>query len=362
MLDFDDEWGSNDFMGMPQQQQQPPVQQQQQPAPVGSTSKAFVEQAPVQAAFEPVQAQKQQPVQADMGQQMNLGFQDDWGGDGWGQTPMQSFDPPAQTQALQYQQPPVVTQQFQEPVVAQQPDQKEEEVQAQVVKQEQAPVQKQQKGVAIGGSSGVSQWGQQKANQFAQPVHKKRQRKKKNQPKKAPMTSQSPTKQKVETSPVVAPAQAFSSNDGDANTIDELKQQVAQLTQRVLLLEQAKTDVLLGVCTLNSSGEVDGNGYVYWNSNHILKPREQRYSLSEDLTRLVVKTRALYQITFNSSGENPMLIVDGDIYASTHTSQQSSNSVNLFLYLAEGAEISGAVQSKGNKNACEHWLCVRLVS
>merc|ERR1719195_480190 len=138
---------------------------------------------------------------------------------------------------------------------------------------------------------------------------------------------------------------------------------------------QKSANVSTTVVTLNSTGAINSEGVLVWDSNHIIKPRKD-LKLIDDNTEVIVLVRGLYQITFTTCGPNPTLLVNGDTYAAAISPLSSQNrtgttSINIYLFLAEKTPIAGRINTamlpKGatsitrDGDPCEHWLCARLV-
>jgi len=189
--------------------------------------------------------------------------------------------------------------------------------------------------------------------------------------RKAPLSSQSasvPPKHSIQNE-----ASAVSTDD---STVQMLMDKVRDLEMKVaeLSMTQSVKSVSTTVVTLNSTGAINSEGWLIWDSNHIIKPRKD-LKLSEDNTEVIVLVRGLYQITFTTCGPNPTLLVNGDTYAAAISpmsqNRTGTTSINIYLFLAEKTPIAGRINTAMlPKNAtsitrdgdpCEHWLCARLV-
>merc|ERR1719297_541192 len=136
--------------------------------------------------------------------------------------------------------------------------------------------------------------------------------------------------------------------------VQTLMEKVRELERKVEELEHRQIEQLGNVCTLNSTGKVNSEFQVVWDStNHIIRPQKGLKLIEPEKVFLEVSHRGLYQITFTTCGTNPQLIINGHVYAaaksapsaSTRDSRTSSSTscVNIYLYLDEKATIAGRV-------------------
>jgi len=371
---FGDEW-ENDF-GAAAHEDEPvadPVPQITQQAPIGR-------EAPKQS---PIMQQTQaisEPTQYDAPQQTSYlhNFGDEWdnSGDLTG-APMTSSIPYSST----FQD---TTQQTAEPEKTEAPEEvvqsKEEEETVEPEeprrpapkKETRAPQPAQAERNDLNMPSSMGDWGKNKITSLgAQAPPKRRNNRRSEKPaRKAPMSSQpapavvqapvGPSKHQVTTEPSSVAVQD--------DLVQTLMEKVRTLEMQVEELEKRQMHQFGGVCTLNSTGKVNHDKFIVWDStNHIIKP-QKGLALLDDNVELQVSHRGLYQITFTTCGSNPQLVINGQTYAAARSGRDSRNTisstscVNIYLYLDENATIAGKVTDKiASENPCEHWLCVRLV-
>lgn len=211
-------------------------------------------------------------------------------------------------------------------------------------------------------SSSTVDWKKQNFTSTSQPSRTRR---------KAPIPSQSASAPKHS---IQNEASAVTSDDA---TVQMLMERVRDLEMKVaeLSMNQGPKAVSTTVVTLNSTGAINNEGFLVWDSNHIIKPRKD-LKLSDDNTEVIVLVRGLYQITFTTCGPNPTLLVNGDTYAAAISPLSSQNrtgttSINIYLFLAEKTPIAGRINNQmlpagamsvtNDGDPCEHWLCARLV-
>merc|ERR1719336_2936538 len=209
--------------------------------------------------------------------------------------------------------------------------------------------------------STMGDWGKNKITSLgAQAPPKRRNNRRNEKPaRKAPM--------KAAMSSQPAPAVQAPVGPSKHQLVQTLMEKVRALEMQVEELEKRQMHQFGGVCTLNSTGKVNHDKFIVWDStNHIIKP-QKGLALLDDNVELLVSHRGLYQITFTTCGSNPQLVINGQVYAAarsapTRNSVSSTSCVNIYLYLDENATIAGKVTDKiASENPCEHWLCVRLV-
>jgi len=372
---FDDDWGNDDFVKV---QRQEPVQAEPR-APQQNAIAPTITQQPVGSS---------QPVQFDS-QPATTGSSDVFGmnqfNDGWGDEPR--YDQQFNTAA---QDPPPAQAFIQEAKVTQEQKDVEEEVPSMPEKEPEpvedvapappapAPVKAAPMPAPIAPSrnvitsSTVADWGNNKS--FASSAASQTRNNRPNRPRKGPITTQTasvPPKHTIQTE-----ASSVVTQD---DTIKQLMEKVrGELEMKVQELETNQRSVSSTVVTLNSTGAVNSNGLMIWDSNHIIKPRKD-LKLSNDNTEVIVLVRGLYQITFTTCGPNPTLLVNGDTYAAAlspasapRSRRTGTTSINIYLFLAEDAKIAGRINknmlSEGatsiagpEGDPCEHWLCARLV-
>jgi len=366
---FGDEW-ENDF-GAAAHEDEPvadPVPQITQQAPIGR-------EAPKQS---PIMQQTQaisEPTQYDAPQQTSYlhNFGDEWETG----APMTSSIPYSST----FQD---TTQQTAEPEKTEAPEEvvqsKEEEETVEPEeprrpapkKETRAPQPAQAERNDLNMPSSMGDWGKNKITSLgAQAPPKRRNNRRSEKPaRKAPMSSQpapavvqapvGPSKHQVTTEPSSVAVQD--------DLVQTLMEKVRTLEMQVEELEKRQMHQFGGVCTLNSTGKVNHDKFIVWDStNHIIKP-QKGLALLDDNVELQVSHRGLYQITFTTCGSNPQLVINGQTYAAARSGRDSRNTisstscVNIYLYLDENATIAGKVTDKiASENPCEHWLCVRLV-
>jgi len=369
---FGDEWENDGFGATEDEPVADPVPQITQQAPIGR-------EAPKQS---PIMQQTQaisEPTQYDAPQQTSYlhNFGDEWdnSGDLTG-APMTSSIPYSST----FQD---TTQQTAEPEKTEAPEEvvqsKEEEETVEPEeprrpapkKETRAPQPAQAERNDLNMPSSMGDWGKNKITSLgAQAPPKRRNNRRSEKPaRKAPMSSQpapavvqapvGPSKHQVTTEPSSVAVQD--------DLVQTLMEKVRTLEMQVEELEKRQMHQFGGVCTLNSTGKVNHDKFIVWDStNHIIKP-QKGLKLLDDNVELQVSHRGLYQITFTTCGSNPQLVINGQVYAAarsapTRNSVSSTSCVNIYLYLDENATIAGKVTDKiASENPCEHWLCVRLV-
>merc|ERR1719219_1650171 len=205
----------------------------------------------------------------------------------------------------------------------------------------------------------MGDWGKNKITSLGAqaPPKRRNNRRSEKPPRKAPMSSQP--------APAVVQAPVGPSKH---QLVQTLMEKVRTLELQVEELEKRQMHPFGGVCTLNSTGKVNNEKFIVWDSrNHIIKP-QKGLNLLDDNVELQVSHRGLYQITFTTCGSNPQLVINGHVYAAARSATvsgsrlSSTSCVNIYLYLDEKATIAGKVTTKiASENPCEHWMCVRLV-
>jgi len=234
--------------------------------------------------------------------------------------------------------------------------------------------------------TGMGDWGKDKIQNLGktQPVVQSRaNNRKRPQGRKGPMKKQAAVQQ-TQQAPVQATQQApvgsapskvtastepSSVPQADMSLVQSLMEKVRALEMKVEELENRQIHQIGGVCTLNSTGKVNHDMHVVWDTpNHIIRPQKGLKLIEPDLVFLEVSHRGLYQITFTTCGSNPQLVINGHVYAAARSATasgsrlSSTSCVNIYLYLDEKATIAGKVTTKiASENPCEHWMCVRLV-
>jgi len=377
---FGDEWGNDGFGATADEPVADPVPQNTQQAPIGREAP---KQSPImqqtQAISEPTQYEA--PQQTSSSYLHNFG--DEWDTNDLTGAPMTSSIPYSST----FQD---TTQQTAVP--AQQPEQKEAPEEVQQVKQEEeieaaeeprrpapketrAPQPAQAERNDLNMPSTMGDWGKNKITSLgAQAPPKRRNNRRNEKPaRKAPMKAATSTQpaQAVVQAPVGPSKHQVTTEPSSVAVQDDLVQtlmeKVRTLELQVEELEKRQMHQFGGVCTLNSTGKVNDDKFIVWDStNHIIKP-QKGLNLLDDNVELQVSHRGLYQITFTTCGSNPQLVINGQVYAAarsaaTRNSVSSTSCVNIYLYLDENATIAGKVTDKiASENPCEHWLCVRLV-
>lgn len=351
---FGDEWGADGGWGMEE-----PVQTQVEHAPVAHENSTQPEQ--------PVPAKEAARFDAAPQQAGNSGF-NYFGEDEWGDSDLTGAMSSYTTML------PESTQQNQQ---AEQPEAKEEVVATkQEEKREEAVVEPEEPRAQKPAARSTVEWGKQNIQNLAKAPSKRRNNRRNDKPpRKAPMTSQ-PVAPVITQQPVgSAPSKHQVTTDPSSVSQDELVQslmdKVRSLEAKVEELENRQLHQLGGVCTLNSTGKVNHDLHVVWDStNHIIRPQKGLRLIEPEKVFLEVSHRGLYQITFTTCGSNPQLIINGHVYAAAKSAPTSSRDarlsstscVNIYLYLDEKATIGGKVTNQiASENPCEHWLCVRLV-
>jgi len=233
--------------------------------------------------------------------------------------------------------------------------------------------------IRVGGmGSSVGEWGKKNIQNLAKAPSKRRNNRRNEKAPRKAMNPQPVAPVALSTTPVgSAPSKHQVTTDPSSVSQDDLVQslmdKVRALEVKVEELENRQIHQLGGVCTLNSTGKVNNELQMVWDStNHIIRPQKGLKLIEPEKVFLEVSHRGLYQITFTTCGANPQLIINGHVYAaaksapstSTRDSRTSPSTccVNIYLYLDEKATIAGKVTEEiASENPCEHWLCVRLV-
>lgn len=204
------------------------------------------------------------------------------------------------------------------------------------------------------GSSKVQSWGANTTDMFAQPPQK--------QKRKPPIPAkQAVPQQKVEVKSVESPEMTM--KEQPRMESGPLLARIAQLEERLARLESDSQLSAQAICTLNSSGATKGSK-ISWSgsTNHILGPGDG-FELSEDSCSLHLKHTGYYEIMVNCYGSNPELVINEDVFASSHTIKGVSGHFGINLYLEQGAFIEVHARGKCVEgNACDHWLSVRRLS
>jgi len=369
---FEDEWGGADaYMDPtpPAQPQNPPVQQQ----PIGHDT-PVVTQAPAQneAKKDPAHA-----IQNQTGYNHFGGFQDEWDNNDLGGTMSGSFadQEPVAAPEKKDNKPEVVQTKEEE-----KPAEPEEPRRSAPKKETRAPKAAQAERSEFIGSGTDGGWGKKNIQNLAKgPSKRRNNRGRKDQPaRKAPIkTKPVPNVPVVATQMSAAPGSSQHQVTTDALSlpsehmvVQSLMDKVRELELKVAELENRQIQQVGAVCTLNSTGKVNQDFHVIWDStNHIIRPQKGLKLLEPEKVFLEVSARGLYQITFTTCGTNPQLIINGHVYAAARSSQQrdsrnvsSTTCVSIYLYLDERATIAGKVTDEiASENPCEHWMCVRLV-
>lgn len=219
--------------------------------------------------------------------------------------------------------------------------------------------------------TGMGDWGKDKIQNLGktQPVVQSRaNNRKRPQGRKGPMKKQAAVQQTQPGAPVQATQQA-PVGSVPSKLVQSLMERVRALEMEVEELKNRQIHQSGGVCTLNSTGKVNHDMLVVWDTpNHIIKPQKGLKLIEPDLVFLEVSHRGLYQITFTTCGSNPQLVINGHVYAAARSATasgsrlSSTSCVNIYVYLDEKATIAGKVTTKiASENPCEHWMCVRLV-
>jgi len=360
---FGDEWEGDEAV-----EDEPvaaPVPQITQQAPIGR-------EAPKQSRIIQQTQAPPEPTQYEAPQQTGFlhNFGDEWDNSDLTGAPMTSSIPYSSTFQDTTQQTAVPTLPEQTEAVEEVAQSKEEEeVEAEeplrpAPKKEtrapQPPAQAERNDLNMPSSMG--DWGKSKITSLGTQAPPKRRNNRRSEkpprkaPMKAPMSSQP--------APPVVQAPVGPSKH---QLVQTLMEKVRTLEMQVEELEKRQMHQFGGVCTLNSTGKVNNDKFIVWDStNHIIKP-QKGLNLLDDNVELQVSHRGLYQITFTTCGSNPQLVINGQVYAAarsapTRNSVSSTSCVNIYLYLDENATIAGKVTDKiASENPCEHWLCVRLV-
>jgi len=370
---FGDEWEGDEAV-----EDEPvaaPVPQITQQAPIGR-------EAPKQSRIIQQTQAPPEPTQYEAPQQTGFlhNFGDEWDNSDLTGAPMTSSIPYSSTFQDTTQQTAVPTLPEQTEAVEEVAQSKEEEeVEAEeplrpAPKKEtrapQPPAQAERNDLNMPSSMG--DWGKSKITSLGTqaPPKRRNNRRSEKPPRKAPMSSQpapavvqapvGPSKHQVTTEPSSVAVQD--------DLVQTLMEKVRALEMQVEELEKRQMHQFGGVCTLNSTGKVNHDKFIVWDStNHIIKP-QKGLALLDDNVELQVSHRGLYQITFTTCGSNPQLVINGQTYAAARSGRDSRNTisstscVNIYLYLDENATIAGKVTDKiASENPCEHWLCVRLV-
>lgn len=237
--------------------------------------------------------------------------------------------------------------------------------------------------ISMGPSSGIKDWGKQNISNLTTAPAKRRRNEKparkapmKNKQSVAPNAAPQPPVGSASKMQVTAPSTSKIQVTTDPTSVSSedlvqtLMEKVRELERKVEELEHRQIQQLGNVCTLNSTGKVNSEFQVVWDStNHIIRPQKGLKLVEPEKVFLEVSHRGLYQITFTTCGTNPQLIINGHVYAAARSAptrdarQLSSTScVNIYLYLDEKATIAGKVTDEiASENPCEHWMCVRLV-
>jgi len=373
-LAFDDGWGNdNSWQSQPAPEQQP-IAQYEEPVPVQSlpVQSLPVQSLPVQSLpvqSQPVQAVEAAPVpqqtMAPPQQQMmnNFGFEDEWGSFSQPQTSFaqpevntfsQADVTPFQSEPVSYKQSP--QQSFQKPM---EPSPKQMPVEEPVVEEPPAPEPEQNDFVGhqkLLGSSKVKKWGSQNTDWVGKQAPVKQQPKR----RKPPMTKQPVPQQKLEVKSL-EPAEPAPEKAPMSSDVPALMERIATLEDRLARLE-TNSNLSMAICTLNSKGETK-NGKITWHgsTNHILWP-ENGFELSPDFCSLLLKHTGYYEIMVNSYGQDPSLVINGDLFANCHTSKNVSGHFGINVYLEQNTAIEVHVRRSESGNACDHWLSVRRLA
>jgi len=376
---FGDEW-ENDGFGAEDEPVADPVPQITQQAPIGREAP---KQSPImqqtQAISEPTQYEA--PQQTSSSYLHNFG--DEWDTNDLTGAPMTSSIPYSSTFPDTTQQTAVPTQQPEQKEAPEEVTQVKEEEEIEAAEEPRRPAPKETRAPQpaqaerndLNMPSTMGDWGKNKITSLGAQAPPKRRNNRRNEkparkaPMKAAMSTQpapavvqapvGPSKHQVTTEPSSVAVQD--------DLVQTLMEKVRTLELQVEELEKRQMHQFGGVCTLNSTGKVNNDKFIVWDStNHIIKP-QKGLNLLDDNVELQVSHRGLYQITFTTCGSNPQLVINGQVYAAarsapTRNSVSSTSCVNIYLYLDENATIAGKVTDKiASENPCEHWLCVRLV-
>jgi hypothetical protein len=413
---FGDEWGNDGFGATKDEPVADPVPQITQQAPIGreAPKKSPIMQQ-TQAISEPTQSEAPQPTSSSY----LHNFGDEWDTNDLTGAPMTSSIPYSSTFPDTIQQSAVPTQQPEQKEAPEEVTQVKEEEEIEAAEEPRRPAPKETRAPQpaqaerndLNMPSTMGDWGKNKITSLGAQAPPKRRNNRRNekparkapmkaamstQPMKAAMSTQpmkaamgtqpmkaamstQPMKAAMSTQPAPAVVQAPvgpskhqvttepSSVAVQDDVVQTLMEKVRTLELQVEELEKRQMHQFGGVCTLNSTGKVNNDKYIVWDStNHIIKP-QKGLNLLDDNVELQVSHRGLYQITFTTCGSNPQLVINGQVYAAarsapTRNSVSSTSCVNIYLYLDENATIAGKVTDKiASENPCEHWLCVRLV-
>jgi len=376
---FGDEWENDGFGATEDEPVADPVPQITQQAPIGREAP---KQSPImqqtQAISEPTQYEA--PQQTSQNHFHNFG--DEWDTNDMG-APMTSSIPYSGAFQDTIQQTAVPTQQPEQKEAPEEVKQVKEEEEIEAAEEPRRPAPKETRAPQpaqaerndLNMPSTMGDWGKNKITSLGAQAPPKRRNNRRNEkparkaPMKAAMSSQpapavvqapvGPSKHQVTTEPSSVAVQD--------DLVQTLMEKVRTLELQVEELEKRQMHPFGGVCTLNSTGKVNNDKFIVWDStNHIIKP-QKGLNLLDDNVELQVSHRGLYQITLTTCGSNPQLVINGQVYAAarsapTRNSVSSTSCVNIYLYLDENATIAGKVTDKiASENPCEHWLCVRLV-
>jgi len=377
---FGDEWENDGFGATEDEPVADPVPQITQQAPIGREAP---KQSPImqqtQAISEPTQYEA--PQQTSSSYLHNFG--DEWDTNDLTGAPMTSSIPYSSTFPDTTQQTAVPTQQPEQKEAPEEVTQVKEEEEIEAAEEPRRPAPKETRAPQpaqaerndLNMPSTMGDWGKNKITSLGAQAPPKRRNNRRNEkparkaPMKAAMSTQpapavvqapvGPSKHQVTTEPSSVAVQD--------DLVQTLMEKVRTLELQVEELEKRQMHQFGGVCTLNSTGKVNNDKFIVWDStNHIIKP-QKGLNLLDDNVELQVSHRGLYQITFTTCGSNPQLVINGQVYAAarsapTRNSVSSTSCVNIYLYLDENATIAGKVTDKiASENPCEHWLCVRLV-
>jgi len=377
---FGDEWENDGFGATEDEPVADPVPQITQQAPIGREAP---KQSPImqqtQAISEPTQYEA--PQQTSSSYLHNFG--DEWDTNDLTGAPMTSSIPYSSTFPDTTQQTAVPTQQPEQKEAPEEVTQVKEEEEIETAEEPRRPAPKETRAPQpaqaerndLNMPSTMGDWGKNKITSLGAQAPPKRRNNRRNEkparkaPMKAAMSTQpapavvqapvGPSKHQVTTEPSSVAVQD--------DLVQTLMEKVRTLELQVEELEKRQMHQFGGVCTLNSTGKVNNDKFIVWDStNHIIKP-QKGLNLLDDNVELQVSHRGLYQITFTTCGSNPQLVINGQVYAAarsapTRNSVSSTSCVNIYLYLDENATIAGKVTDKiASENPCEHWLCVRLV-
>lgn len=378
---FGDEWGGDAGWGVSE-----PVQTQvveptpKTQAPIGHEPTQPPPQAAAPAAAAPPKeaARFDPPQQANNSSGFNYFGEDEWGDSdltGAMSSPYTKMMPDTTQQNNLPPQQPETTEAEEEVVATKQEEKREAVVEPEEPRAPKPPAQAERSEYM---GSSVGEWGKKNIQNLAKAPSKRRNnRRNEKAPRKAPMNTQPvapvTTQQPVGSAPSKHQVTTDPSSVSQDDLVQSLVEKVRALEMKVEELENRQIHQLGGVCTLNSTGKVNHELHVVWDStNHIIRPQKGLKLIEPEKVFLEVSHRGLYQITFTTCGTNPQLIINGHVYAaaksapstSTRDSRTSSSTscVNIYLYLDEKATIAGRVTDEiASENPCEHWMCVRLV-